>query len=148
MRFRACSALLLFVLACATAEPVTRGPVVRGPRRVVLERAAALPWKDEGRCVVREASQPWSVVVERCFHALDTGRIQFRDLEQRCPVAMADAASVETLVGICLLTQPELVVGAVLIAGVVVVGFALKEELDAYELRGNDPWRRGNEDPA
>jgi hypothetical protein len=33
-------------------------------------------------------------------------------------VALADAATLETMVGICLLTQPELVVGAVVIIGV------------------------------
>ena len=139
LSLRTCSAFLLLLLACVTTEPGPRAPAVRSPRWAHLQRAAALPWKDEGRCVVQEASHPWPVVVERCFHALDTRRVQFRDLEQRCPVALADAASVETLVGICLLTQPELVVGAVLVVGVVVVGFAIKAELDAYELRGNYP---------
>jgi hypothetical protein len=74
------------------------------------------------------------VVVERCFHALDTQRVEFHDPEQRCTVASAGAAAVPTLVGICLLTQPELVVGAVVIIGVVVVAAAIKEELEAYEL--------------
>jgi hypothetical protein len=35
------------------------------------------------------------------------------------------------MVGICLLTQPELVVGAVVIIGVAGVAVAIKEELDA-----------------
>jgi hypothetical protein len=79
------------------------------------------------------------VVVERCFHALDTRRIRFRDSERRCPVASADAATLETMVGICLLTQPELVLGAVIIIGVVVVAVAIKEELDANELPESPP---------
>ncbi|WP_370644041.1 DUF6310 domain-containing protein [Myxococcus sp. RHSTA-1-4] len=40
-------------------------------------------------------------------------------------------------VGLCVLAAPELVVGAVIIVGVVVVGVAIKEALDAYELRGS-----------
>ncbi|MFL5353102.1 DUF6310 domain-containing protein [Archangium sp.] len=54
-------------------------------------------------------------------------------------MASTDVASLETMVGICLLSQPELVVGAVVIIGVVVVAVAIKEELDAYELRGVRP---------
>ncbi len=53
---------------------VGTGPRELGPRatRIAnLQRAAELPWKDDGRCVVREASQPWPVLAERCFHALD-----------------------------------------------------------------------------
>jgi hypothetical protein len=42
---------------------------------------------------------------------------------------------VETLVGICLLTQPELVVGAVIIIGTVVVAAAIAEELDDHARR-------------
>ncbi|HYO70534.1 MAG TPA: DUF6310 domain-containing protein [Archangium sp.] len=42
-------------------------------------------------------------------------------------------------IGLCVLTAPELVVGAVIVTGVVVVGFALKEALDAYELKGVEP---------
>ncbi|ATB39953.1 hypothetical protein CYFUS_005401 [Cystobacter fuscus] len=38
--------------------------------------------------------------------------------------------------GFCVLAAPELVVGAVVVAGVVVVGFAIKEALEAYEKRG------------
>ncbi|MFL5348906.1 MAG: DUF6310 domain-containing protein [Hyalangium sp.] len=54
-------------------------------------------------------------------------------------MASADAATLETMVGICLLTQPELVVGAVVIVGVVVVAIAIKEELDSNELKGVRP---------
>jgi hypothetical protein len=40
-------------------------------------------------------------------------------------------------VGLCVLAAPEIVVGAVIVAGVVVVGFAIKEALDTYaEKRG------------
>jgi hypothetical protein len=42
-------------------------------------------------------------------------------------------------VGLCVLAAPELLVGAVVVAGVVVVGFAIKEALDAYELKWADP---------
>ncbi|RKH72059.1 DUF6310 domain-containing protein [Corallococcus aberystwythensis] len=132
MRSRTCVALLLLVVtACATTEP----SVSRSPRHANLQRAATLPWRDDGRCVVREASGPWSEVVEQCFPALDTRRVRFRDIKHRCPVAMTDAASLEMVVGVCLLTQPELAVGAVVVIGVVVVAIAIKEELDAYELR-------------
>jgi hypothetical protein len=40
--------------------------------------------------------------------------------------------------GVCVLAAPEIVVGAVVVAGVVVVGFAIKEALDAYELKWAD----------
>ncbi|MFL5350422.1 MAG: DUF6310 domain-containing protein [Hyalangium sp.] len=109
--------------------------MARNPRLVNLQRAATLPWRDEGQCVVHEASHPWPVVVERCFHALDSKRIRFRDTERRCSVASADAATLETMVGICLLTQPELVVGAVVIIGTVVVAVAIAEALDDYARR-------------
>jgi hypothetical protein len=42
-------------------------------------------------------------------------------------------------VGLCVLAAPELVVGAVIVAGVVVVGFVIKEALDAHELKWADP---------
>lgn len=99
-----------------------------------LRRAATLPWTDGGRCVVAEASQPWPVLVERCFHALDQERVQFRDTTGRCAVASAGAAAVG--LGVCVLAAPELVVGAVIVTGVVVVGFAISEALEAYEKRG------------
>jgi hypothetical protein len=50
-------------------------------------------------------------------------------------VASSGAAAVG--LGVCVLAAPEIVVGAVIVAGVVVVGFALKETLDTYaEKRG------------
>lgn len=135
MRLRACAAILILLTACATPAPATPASKARTSRLANLQRAATLPWRDEGRCVVREASQPWPVVVERCFQALDTRRIRFRDAQRRCPVASADVVTLETMVGICLLTQPEIAVGAVLIIGAVVVAVAIQEQLDAYEFR-------------
>jgi len=41
--------------------------------------------------------------------------------------------------GFCVLAAPELVVGTVIVAGVVVVGFVIKEALDAYDLKWADP---------
>jgi hypothetical protein len=74
------------------------------------------------------------VLAERCFHALDHDRVRFRDITGRCAVASAGAA---VGVGLCVLAAPEIVVGAVIVAGVVVVGFAIKEALDTYaEKRG------------
>jgi len=134
MRFRACIVLLLYVSACATSAPSPREPAARDPRLANLQRAAALPWTDGGRCAVREASEPWPVLVEGCFHALDHDRVRFRDITGRCAVASAGAA---VGVGLCVLAAPEIIVGAVIITGVVVVGFAIKEAMDTYaEKRG------------
>ena len=131
MRLRACIALLLFVSACATSAPTPREPAVRDPRLANLQRASTLPWTDVGRCAVREASEPWPVLVERCFHALDHDRLEFHDTTGRCAVASTGAAALG--VGVCVLAAPEIVVGAVIITGVVMVGFAIKEALEAYE---------------
>jgi hypothetical protein len=134
MRLRACIALLLYVSACATSAPSPEEPVDWDPRLANLQRAAALPWTDGGRCVVQEASQPWPVLAERCFYALDHDRVEFHDLTGRCAVASAGAAAVG--LGVCVLAAPEIIVGAVIVAGVV-VGFAIKEALDTYaEKRG------------
>jgi hypothetical protein len=128
-------ALLVLLSACATTKPTPNEPVVHSPRIANLQRAAALPWTDDGRCVVQSASDPWATVVERCFHALDTSRVRFHDTERRCPVASADAASLQMMVGMCLLVQPQLAVGAVVVIGAVVVAVAIHEQLKAYELR-------------
>jgi len=134
MRLRACFALLLFLSTCTTTPPSPAQPAARDPRLANLQRAAALPWTDGGRCAVREASEPWPVLAERCFHSLDHDRVRFRDITGRCAVASAGAA---VGVGLCVLAAPEIVVGAVIVAGVVVVGFAIKEALDTYaEKRG------------
>jgi hypothetical protein len=137
MRLRACIALLLFLSACATSIPRRNESAVRDPRHANLQRAAALPWTDGGRCVVREASQPWPVLVERCYPALDKDRVEFHDTTGRCAVASMDAAALG--LGFCVLAAPEIAVGAVVVLGVVVVGLALKEALDAYEFRHADP---------
>ncbi|QRK10727.1 hypothetical protein JQX13_12000 [Archangium violaceum] len=131
MRFRACIALLLYVSACATSAPTPSQPAARDPRLANLQRAAMLPWTDGGACAVREASEPWPVLAERCYHALDHERVRFRDITGKCAVASAGAA---VGVGLCVLAAPEIIVGAVIVAGVVVVGFAIKEALDAYAL--------------
>ncbi|WP_338041910.1 MULTISPECIES: DUF6310 domain-containing protein [Myxococcus] len=73
------------------------------------------------------------MVAERCFHALDHERIRFRDPTGRCAVASAGAAAMG--IGICILAAPEIVVGAVVITGAVVVAVVIKEALDAYDLR-------------
>ncbi|MGE6757157.1 DUF6310 domain-containing protein [Corallococcus interemptor] len=132
-------ALLLLLSACASSTPGPKEPASRSDKIANLRRAATLPWKDEGRCVVLEASRPWPEVVERCFHTLDTRRVRFRDTERQCPVATADAATLEMMVGVCLLTQPELVVGAVVVIGVVVVGVAIAEALEAESWKGVHP---------
>jgi hypothetical protein len=77
------------------------------------------------------------VLVERCFQALDHDRLEFHDLTGQCAVASAGAAAVG--LGVCVLAAPEIVVGAVIVTGVVVVGFAIKEALDAYELSRDRP---------
>ncbi|WP_338021959.1 DUF6310 domain-containing protein [Archangium gephyra] len=80
------------------------------------------------------------MLAERCFHALDHDRIEFQDLTGRCAVASAGAAAVG--VGLCVLAAPELVVGTVIVAGVVVVGFVIKEALEAYALDMGSPEAR------
>jgi uncharacterized protein DUF6310 len=135
MLLRTCIALLLLCSACATTEPSPKGPVALNSRIANLQRAAALPWEDDGHCVVQEASNEWAVLVEKCFHALDHERIAFHDPTGRCAVASAGAAAMG--MGICILVAPEIVVGAVIITGAVVVAVAIKEELDAYERRAS-----------
>ncbi|RUO93192.1 hypothetical protein D7Y11_10820 [Corallococcus sp. AB018] len=141
MRFRACAAILLILSACATSAPSPRERVPQNPRIANLLRAAKLPWADDGRCVVREASQPWPVLIEKCYRTLDHDRIEFHDTTGRCTVASADAAAVG--IGFCVLAAPEIAVGAVIVLGVVVVGVAIKEALDAYELRHAYPEEAG-----
>ncbi|WP_434385005.1 DUF6310 domain-containing protein [Melittangium boletus] len=132
MRLRACTLLVLCLTACATSATGPSAPIAPDPRLANLQRAASLPWTDEGRCVVREASQSWPVLVERCYPVLDRDRLTFHDFSGRCAVASAGAAAVGF--GLCVLAAPELVLGAVAVAGGVVVGFALHEALDVYAL--------------
>jgi hypothetical protein len=123
-------ASLAGLIACAHAPP--RGQVAddRHELRLTnLERAARYPWLDEGACAVREASNEWKVLAERCYHALDLSRIRFQDPERRCAVASVDAATIGPIVGACLLAQPELVVAAVIIVGTVIVAAAIVAEL-------------------
>ncbi|WP_337459948.1 DUF6310 domain-containing protein [Corallococcus coralloides] len=52
---------------------------------------------------------------------------------------MASAEAAALGLGVCVLAAPEIVVGAVIVVGVVVVGVAIKEAMDAYELKGMYP---------
>jgi hypothetical protein len=131
MRSRTCLGLLLVLSACATTESSQGERVAPNPRLANLQRAAQYPWTDDGQCVVREASNAWPVLAERCFHALDRDRVQFRDVTGRCAVASVGAAAVG--VGLCVFVAPEIIVGAVIVTVVVVVAVAIKEELDAHE---------------
>jgi hypothetical protein len=140
MRLRACFALLLYVSACATSAPSPEEPVDWDPRYANLQRAAALPWTDGGRCAVQEASRPWPVLAERCYHALDHDRVEFHDLTGRCSLASAGAAAVGF--GVCVLAAPEIAAGAVVVMGVVVAGSLIQEALNTYELRRGHPETR------
>jgi hypothetical protein len=120
---------LVFVLAAGCAHrPPPEAPDVRLSS---LKRAAQYPWTDDGRCAVREASNGWNVLVERCYGALDLKRIRFHDLHHVCGVASVDAATLGPAVGMCLLVQPEILVGVVVVIGVVIVAEAIAEELRA-----------------
>ncbi|RYZ43051.1 MAG: hypothetical protein EOO71_05330 [Myxococcaceae bacterium] len=141
MRLLACITLLLFLSACATSVPFPRTGGSRSRRIANLQRAAGLPWTDGGQCVVREASQSWPALVEKCFQTLDQERVEFHDSTGRCTVASADAATLG--LGFCVLAAPEIVVGAVIVIGLVVVAVAIKEELDAHELRHLYPEEAG-----
>lgn len=81
------------------------------------------------------------MVAERCFQALDHERVEFRDTTGRCAVASTGTAVVG--VGLCVLAAPEIALGAIIIFGVVVVAVAIKEQLDAYELRHRYPEEAG-----
>ncbi|RJS24260.1 hypothetical protein DRW03_10745 [Corallococcus sp. H22C18031201] len=135
MRLRAGATLLFFLAACATPVSSPKERMSRNPRIVNLQRAATLPWSDEGRCAVREASQPWPELAERCFAVLDHDRVRFNDWTGRCAIAMAGEAVLGT--GLCVLAAPEIVAGTVIVLGAVVVGVVIKEALDAYALRGS-----------
>lgn len=123
--------LLLLLSACATTKPGLVEQAAPTLRAANLQRAAQYPWTDDGHCVVREASRPWPELAERCFHALDHDRLEFRDATGRCAVASQGALALG--MGICLFAAPKIIVGAIIIAGVVVVAGAIKEEWDAYE---------------
>jgi hypothetical protein len=147
MWLRAYGVLLVLLSACATTEVRPKGRVEEDMRRANLQRAAGLPWADEGRCVVREAGNEWPVLAERCFHALDHERVQFHDPTGRCAVAAVGAAAVGGA-ALCILAAPEIVVGAVVVIGVVVVGVAIAEALEAYERRGRVEPEAGRTRPS
>ncbi|GMU02569.1 hypothetical protein KH5H1_66890 [Corallococcus caeni] len=81
------------------------------------------------------------MLVEKCYRTLDHDRLEFHDTTGRCSVASAEAAAVG--LGFCVLAAPEIAVGAVIVLGVVVVGVAIAEALDAYELRHAYPEEAG-----
>lgn len=135
MNFRTCSALLGLIAACSTTQSAPNVSMDGIPRRANLQRASQLPWRDEGRCAVQEAAQPWRDLVHRCYPALDTRRMRFHDTEGVCPVASVGAATVPAMVAICLLSQPYIAVGAVVVIGTVVVAVAIQEELEAHARR-------------
>jgi hypothetical protein len=97
-----------------------------------LEMAARYPWLDDGHCVVREASNAWGVMIERCFHALDLSRLRFVDRERRCPLAQLDTAAVMPQVALCLMIAPEVALVAVVVVGTVVVAAAIAEAMAEY----------------
>ncbi|WP_075005594.1 DUF6310 domain-containing protein [Stigmatella aurantiaca] len=137
MRSRTCSAplLLLLLSACATMDPSMgelEDPSPPRPRFANLQRAAQYPWTDDGKCVVREASNEWPILAERCFHALDRDRVRFRDVTKRCAVAYADAAA-PAVVALCVFAAPEIIVGTVIVIGAVVVAAAIHEGIDVYQ---------------
>ncbi len=145
MRLRACIALLLHVSACATSAPSKDETEDWNLKYANLQRAAALPWTDGGRCVVQEASRPWPVLAERCYQAIDHDRVEFHDPTGRCWVASTGAAAMG--LGLCVLAAPEIAVGAVVVTGVVVVGVLITEALDTYELRRSRPETRPVPEP-
>jgi len=127
-------ALLIALSACATTNPSPTEWEQPSQRLTNLQRAAQYPWTDDGHCVVREASNEWPVLAERCYHALEHDRVRFRDVTGRCAVAStALAPAALGGIGICLLASPAVVTGAVIVIGTVVVAVAIKEGIEAYE---------------
>jgi hypothetical protein len=131
MRSRTCSAplILLLVSACATMDPSPGEWEAPSPRYANLLRAALYPWTDDGHCVVREASNEWPILAERCFYALERNRVRFRDVTGKCAVASAPAAAVPAAVALCIFASPAVVTGAVVVIGAVVVAAASKRGL-------------------
>jgi len=134
MLHRTCIALLIALSACATTNPTPAEREGPSPRLANLQRAARYPWTDGGHCVVREASNEWPVLAERCFHALEHDRVRFQDVTRSCAVAAAPAAAAALGgVGLCLFASPVVVTGSVIVIGTVVVAVVIKEGLAAYE---------------
>lgn len=122
------AAVLVGLLGCAGPQVHPGNP--DNPRLENLERAARYPWTDDGACVVRESWGDWKTLIERCYPALDLSRMQFRDVDHKCLVAQVDAATVERVVAVCILVQPELAVGAVIVLGAVIVAAAIAAEIE------------------
>ena len=133
MLLRPWAALLIALSACATSAPSPGEWEEPGPSIANLQRAAHYPWTDDGHCVVREASNQWPVLAERCYHALDRDKVKFRDVTGKCAVAATGAAAAAMGVGLCLFASPAVATGAVIVIGTVVVAVVIKESLDAYE---------------
>jgi len=139
MLHRACAALLFLFSSCATTEASSRKAFAPDRRIANLRRAATLPWVDDGRCVVREASNEWPVLAERCYHTLDLDRVQFRDVRGKCAVAVVPVIAVG--VGVCLLAAVEFAAEAVVFVGSAwVAATAINEALATYE-RSSAPGR-------
>ncbi len=132
-RLSAAPLLLLLLPACATMEPSLEEWEDPSPRWANLHRAAQYPWTDDGHCVVQEASNEWSILAEKCFHALEHDRVRFRDVTGNCAVASASATAATMGVALCVFASPVVVTGAVIVIGTVVVAVAIKEGMDAYE---------------
>jgi len=121
----------------ADSDATLEGPA-QSNKLANLERAARYPWLDDGVCAVHESTGSWATLIERCYQALDLHRIRFADLDGSCPIAQAGTISadqVAQIVGICLLVQPELVVGAVIVIGVIVVAAAIAAEMSKIPCR-------------
>jgi len=119
-------------MGCAHASGATTEDLAQVNKLANLERAARYPWLDDGVCAARESSASWATLVERCYQALDLHRMRFSDVNGSCPLAQVGTISadqVAQIVGICLLVQPELVVGAVIVVGVVIVAAAIAAEM-------------------
>ncbi|MDC0707953.1 DUF6310 domain-containing protein [Stigmatella sp. ncwal1] len=118
----------------ATMDPSPGEREDPSPRLANLQRAALYPWTDDGHCVVREASNEWPILAERCFHALDRDRVRFRDVTRKCAVASAPAAAaVPAAVALCIFASPAVVTGAVVVIGAVVVAAAIQEGINTYQ---------------
>jgi len=117
------------LLSCAGPRALPTSVGAEPPRLANLRRAAQYPWTDDGACVVRESSGDWKTLIERCYPALDHSRLRFRDVDHRCLVAQVDAATVEEVVAVCILVQPELAAVAVIVIGAVIVASAIAAEI-------------------
>lgn len=131
---RALVVVMSLALGCAT--PRTAAHPDADSKLANLQRAARYPWTDDGACVVRESGGDWATLVNRCFRTLDRGRVRFVDHQGVCPVAQAGAITADEMaeiVGVCLMVQPELAVGAVVVIGAIAVGALIAAEIESYQ---------------